>query len=88
MHVGSLMLLTPPKKRGYDFHSAVMNLVAERLPKARALKRKLIEAPFDLAHPMWAEVADLDLSEHIRRERLPAPGSPDRLEIDHRGSTS
>ncbi len=79
MHVGSLMLLTAPKKRGYDFHGAVLNLVAERLPKARALKRKLIEAPLDLAHPMWGEVAELDLSEHIRRERLPAPGSEAQL---------
>ncbi len=79
MHVGSLMLLTAPKKRGYDFHTAVLNLVAERLPKAKALKRKLIEAPLDLAHPMWGEASDLDLSEHIRRERLPGPGTEAQL---------
>lgn len=79
MHVGSLMLLKAPKKRGYDFHSAVLNLVAERLPKARALKRKLVEAPLELAHPMWGEMASLDLSAHILRERLPAPGSEAQL---------
>jgi len=79
MHVGSLMLLTTPRKRGYDFHAAVLNLVSERLPKARALKRKLIDAPLELAHPMWGEVAELDLAEHIRRERLPSPGSEAQL---------
>ena len=79
MHVGSLMLLSKPEKRGYDFHAAVLNLVAERLPKARALKRSLVEAPLDLAHPMWGEATDLDLSEHIRRESLPAPGSEAQL---------
>jgi WS/DGAT/MGAT family acyltransferase len=79
MHVGSLMLLNKPKKRGYDFHTSVLDLVAERLPKARALKRKLIEAPLELAHPMWGEAAEIDLSEHIRRESLPAPGSEAQL---------
>ncbi len=79
MHVGSLMLLTPPKKRGYDFHQALTDLIAERLPKARALKRKLVDAPLELAHPMWGEATQIDLEEHIRRERLPHPGSETQL---------
>jgi diacylglycerol O-acyltransferase / wax synthase len=79
MHVGSLMLLTPPKKRGYDFHAAVQALIAERLPKARALKRQLIEAPLELAHPMWGEARHLDLDAHIVRVRLPRGGSEAQL---------
>ena len=42
MHVGSVMLLEAPKKRGYDFHAAVQALIAERLPKAGALPCKLV----------------------------------------------
>lgn len=79
MHVGSLMLLTPPKKRGYDFHTAVQALIAERLPKAKALRRQLIEAPLELAHPMWGEAKHLDLDQHILHERLPRPGSEAQL---------
>lgn len=79
MHVGSLMLLKPPRRKGYDFHAAVQALIAERLPKARALRRKLIEAPLELAHPMWGEVPALDLDQHILRMRLPKPGSEAQL---------
>lgn len=79
MHVGSLMLLEAPKKRGYDFHAAVQALIAERLPKARALRRKLVEAPLELAHPMWQEAEHLDLNHHIRYEKLPKPGTQAQL---------
>lgn len=79
MHVGSLMLLSPPKKRGYDFHKAVQALIAERLPKARALRRLLVEAPLELAHPMWAEARHLDLDKHIVREHLPRGGTEAQL---------
>lgn len=79
MHVGSLMLLKAPRRKGYDFHSAVQALIAERLPKARALRRKLIEAPLELAHPMWGEVPTLDLDQHILRVQLPKPGSEAQL---------
>ena len=79
MHVGSLMLLAPPKKRGYDFHHALQTLIAERLPKARALKRILVDAPLELAHPMWGEATHIELEHHIRREQLPRPGSMAQL---------
>jgi len=79
MHVGSLMLLAPPKRRAYDFHHALQALIAESLPKARALKRILIDAPLELAHPMWGEAAHIDLEQHIRREQLPRPGGMAQL---------
>lgn len=79
MHVGSLMLLEKPRKRGYDFHAAVQALIAERLPKARALRRQLVEAPLEMAHPMWREAEHLDLNHHIRLEQLPRPGTQAQL---------
>ena len=69
MHVGSLMLLEPPKRRGYDFHHAVQSLIAERLPKARALKRILIDAPLELAPQQVAEHYDHHINENIRLDR-------------------
>jgi hypothetical protein len=73
MHVGSLMLVEPPKRRGYELHAAVTTLIAERLPRARALRRQLVDAPLELAHPMWGEAAEADWSHHITRETLPRP---------------
>lgn len=79
MHVGSLMLVEPPKRRGYDLHAAVTAVIAERLPKARALRRQLVDAPLELAHPMWGEAAEVDFSRHITRETLPRPGTRAKL---------
>jgi WS/DGAT/MGAT family acyltransferase len=91
MHVGSVMLLeTPgrspsaseamdgrerPPKRRYDFHRTLIAHIRERLPRAAPLRRVLHEAPLDLGHPMWAEARAIDLEAHIRKARLPAPGS-------------
>ncbi len=79
MHVGSLMLLDAPRRRGYDFVNALRAHVAERLPYAPALRRVLQRAPLELGHPMWAEADDLDLEWHVRDFRLPAPGTESKL---------
>jgi WS/DGAT/MGAT family acyltransferase len=75
MHVGSVMLLQTPKRRGYDFFSAVMALMRERLPEAAPLRRVLQDAPLELGHPHWIEAPAIDLDRHIEKRRLAAPGS-------------
>lgn len=75
MHVGSLMLIEPPKKRGYDFHDALLAHLVERLPRAPALRRILHDAPLDLGHPVWSEADALDLRRHLRRRRLAGRGT-------------
>ncbi|MFT3805794.1 wax ester/triacylglycerol synthase family O-acyltransferase [Arenimonas sp.] len=75
MHVGSLMLIEPPKRRNYDFHDALLAHVAQRLPRAPALRRVLHEAPLDIGHPLWSEAETLDLRRHLRRRRLPGRGT-------------
>src|SRR5579862_4661563 len=50
-----------PKRKTYDFHRAVVAHMRERLPHAAALRRVLQDAPLDLGHPMWNEVAVVDL---------------------------
>jgi hypothetical protein len=79
MHVGSLMLLETPKRRGYDFLAALRAHVALRLPHAPSLRRVLQSAPLELAHPMWAEAAELDLDWHVRECRLPKPATAAKL---------
>lgn len=73
MHVGSLMLLEAPAD-GVDFHAALLAHVGRRLRKARALRRVLEPAPLELTHPMWREMAPIDLADHILRRKLARPG--------------
>jgi len=79
MHVGSVMLLKVPRRRGYDFRRDLLTHVAERLPRAAPLRRILRDAPFDLGHPLWQEAAQLDLDAHIVKLRLPSPGTREQL---------
>ncbi len=79
MHVGSLMLLQAPARRGYDFHQVLIDLLSERLPKAPALRRVLQSAPMGLGHPMWRDGGEVDLEQHISRRKLRAPGTDKQL---------
>lgn len=79
MHVGSIMLLERPKRRGYDLHDALVAHLAERLPHAPALRRVLQPAPLALGHPLWIDAPSLDLEWHVLRIRLPRPGTPAQL---------
>lgn len=79
MHVGSLMLLEAPARRGYDFHQALIDLLSERLPKAPALRRILQPAPMGLGHPMWRDGGEVDLEHRILRRKLRAPGTDKQL---------
>jgi WS/DGAT/MGAT family acyltransferase len=83
MHVGSVMLLEWPERRGVrtgeSFRQALVAHLTERLPRAPALRRVLHEAPLDLGHPMWGEVATLDVERHVRLRALPGAGGRARL---------
>lgn len=74
MHVGSLMVIELPKRRGYDFRDALLSHLAERLPRAPALRRVLHAAPLGLGHPMWAEADAIALDSHVRRRKLAGKG--------------
>ena len=80
MHVGSLMRIEAPRRRGFDFHRDLVAHLAERLPRTRVLRRVLQDAPLDLGHPMWREVDAIDLRRHVLKRRLAAPGSTRQLE--------
>src|SRR5688500_10440817 len=58
---------------GYDY-SKVRDLVESRLHLARPCRRRLVEIPFQLSHPLWIEDPHFDLDYHLRRAALPAPG--------------
>src|ERR1700759_4013692 len=59
---------------------AFRRVIHSRLYKLEPFCYQLVDIPLKLHHPMWREKCDVDLTYHVRRWRLPAPGG--RRELD------
>ena len=79
MHVAGLMLLDPSSVRRGVTLARVKDVYGARLHLAPQFRRRLVEVPFGLHHPLWIEDPDFDLDYHIRATALPAPGTPEQL---------
>jgi WS/DGAT/MGAT family acyltransferase len=74
MHVAGAFVLDPADAPGgFDF-AKVREMVERRLPFAPPFRRRLVEVPFKLNHPVWIEDPNFDLDYHVRRACLPRPG--------------
>ncbi|WP_326548071.1 wax ester/triacylglycerol synthase family O-acyltransferase [Mycolicibacterium sp. ND9-15] len=74
LHVCSIACLdTSTIPGGYSFER-VRDQLASRLKALPELRAKLANSPLNLDHPVWVEDDDPDLSYHLRRSALPAPG--------------
>lgn len=80
MHVGSLNLYRLPDGFKGDFTQALRKHIASRMHLAPLFSNKLGFMPFDLGHPVWLHEPHVDLTHHIRKLRLPRPGSMQQLE--------
>ena len=77
MHVGSLHLFETPAGYRGSFYNAVRRMMETRM--VPVLRRRLAALPLHLANPVWLQ-GEIDLDYHIRRVRVPAPGSWAQLE--------
>ena len=77
MHVGSLHLFETPAGFKGDFFASVRHMMASRM--VPVLRRRLAGLPLQLANPVWLQ-GEIDLDQHIRRVRLPKPGTWAQLE--------
>jgi len=78
MHVGALHLLDPPADGG-DLFAAIERHVAARLSASPVFTRRLRTLPLSIANPVWVG-GSVDLAHHLKRERLPRPGTTAQLE--------
>jgi len=79
-HVGSLVVVDPSEAAGGDWSvDTVRDLVAARLHLAPVLRQRLVEVPFGLARPYWADDPSFDLDNHVRERGLPSPGTDEQL---------
>ena len=79
MHVAGLMILDPSSAAGGVTLEKVKEVYGARLHLALPFRRRLVEVPFGLHHPLWIEDPDFDIDYHIRATALPAPGGPEQL---------
>ena len=79
MHVASTAVFDPSTVPGGYSFEGVRKLVSERLPLLPPFRRRLVEVPFGIHHPIWIEDPSFDLDYHLRRAALPAPGGPREL---------
>lgn len=83
MHVASLVLLDPSTAMatatGTWGFADLRALVASRLHLVAPFRRRVVEVPFGLEHPLWIEDPDFDLDHHLFRAALPAPGGEPQL---------
>jgi diacylglycerol O-acyltransferase len=74
LHVAIAAVIDPstmPEPYSFDQLKA---FVSERLLADAAFRRRVVEVPFRLNHPIWVEDPHLDLDYHVRRHVLPTPG--------------
>lgn len=79
LHVASLLVLDPAAGAESWNVERVRHHVRSRLPELPPFRRKLVRVPFGIHHPLWTDVADVDLTFHVRRAALPRPGGPQEL---------
>jgi WS/DGAT/MGAT family acyltransferase len=63
---------------GYTFER-VRDVLIERIPALPAFRRRLMTVPFGLDHPRWVDDPNFDLSNHLYRVALPAPGGDEQF---------
>ncbi|REF37552.1 WS/DGAT/MGAT family O-acyltransferase [Thermasporomyces composti] len=77
MHVGSVGVFETPES-GFGFDDLV-DVVRERLAYVPRYRQRVRWVPGNLAHPVWVDDEDFDLTYHVRRSAVPRPGTPDQL---------
>jgi len=74
MHVAMTAIFDPSTMPGGYSFDKVKDFIASRLHLVPPFRRRVVEVPFRLNHPIWVEDPDFDLDYHIRRIGAPAPG--------------
>jgi len=80
MHVMGVLLLDPSGMEGGYSFDKLITMMFDRIHLMPQLRRKLVEVPLGIDHAHWIEDADFDLTRHVRRVDVVAPGNMRALE--------
>jgi WS/DGAT/MGAT family acyltransferase len=76
-HVGGLAIFAP-RPGGFEYDRLV-RLLEERISLAPRYRQKVRTVPGHLAHPLWLDDPNFDITYHVRRSALPRPGTDEQL---------
>jgi WS/DGAT/MGAT family acyltransferase len=79
MHVAMTAIFDPSTMPGGYAFEKVKEFIESRLHLVPPFRRRVVEVPFRLNHPIWVEDPDFDLDYHIRRIGAPSPGGHHEL---------
>jgi WS/DGAT/MGAT family acyltransferase len=80
MHVVAMLVLdTTSMPGGYRFE-VLRDTFANQARRVRLMRSRLMEVPFELGQPVWAEEADIDVDKHVKRLVLTGDTSWDAAE--------
>ena len=79
-HIAALTILDPSGRPGGTLtRDDLIALLKRRLHLAPPLRRRLVQVPFGLDHPYWAEDREIDFDYHVRDLALSPPGDDHKL---------
>src|SRR5439155_24502469 len=70
MHIGSVGIFEGPPPASFDLEA----MVAAKLPDVPRYRQKVRFVPLELGRPVWVDDPHFNLTYHLRRTALPAPG--------------
>jgi WS/DGAT/MGAT family acyltransferase len=74
MHVTGVIIADTGAMDGeYEF-DRIKQMLRSRLHLMPIFRRRVVEVPFSIDHPLWVEDPDFDLDRHVHRVRLTPPG--------------
>jgi WS/DGAT/MGAT family acyltransferase len=75
MHIGSVGIFEGPPPSTFDLEA----MVSSKLSEVPRYRQKVHFVPLDIGRPVWADDPNFNLSYHLRRTALPAPGGTPEL---------
>src|SRR5437764_1958847 len=79
MHTLKISIVDPATVPGGYSFARVGEVLGERLHLLPPFRRRLVEVPGGLHHPLWIEDPAFDLAHHLHRAEIAAPGGPRQL---------
>jgi WS/DGAT/MGAT family acyltransferase len=80
MHVVGVLILDATDVPGGWNRDRVPDLIRSRIDLIPPFRRRLVGSTLRLHHPVWVDVDDLDVHDHIHQVTCPAPGEQAQLE--------
>ena len=80
MHIAAVQHFELPDGRATNFFDDLKTYIAARVHLISFMTRKLAETPYGFDHPVWVQDGEFDIDNHVKRARLPTPGTQAQLE--------